>query len=460
MGAQARPAVLAFHEQTAHTPEGVRRLGPGLDWANRPSPFKEYRGLPSQPLPAAVARLLRLGAGVVRERRYPGGLVYHFRAYASAGALYPVEVYAALPQGLFHFHPRELALRRLRREDVRGALAEAAADPELAVAEAALVLTGILWRTAWKYGPRGYRHLFWDAGTLLANVLALAAAEGRESRLRAAFVDGQVSRLLGVDGRREAPLALCGVGRGRPAGPCQGLADLDLAVQPLSRREVEYPEAYAAHEASSLRWPEEVRAFRAAAVGEAASRAMAALPLADLERVLVRRGSVRAFAPDPVGGDDLRALLSFAAAPIPSDFPPLTETFLIVHAVEGMAPGVYRRSEAGELELDRAGSDRRLTGYLCLEQPLGALAAAVVFFMADLEEVVARLGERGYRAAQLEGGVRAGRLYLAAVARGLGATATTFYDGEVSRYLAPGSGLQPMLAVAVGRRRGREATPS
>jgi hypothetical protein len=37
-----------------------------------------------------------------------------------------------------------------------------------------LALTGIPWRTAWKYTERGYRHLFWDSGMILANVLALA----------------------------------------------------------------------------------------------------------------------------------------------------------------------------------------------------------------------------------------------------------------------------------------------
>ncbi len=457
-GPPRRSSVLAFHEQTKHTPVSVRRLGPGLDWESRPHPFKEYRQLPSLPVPPSLGTLLRLGAGVVRERRYPGSLVYYFRAYPSAGALYPVEVYVAGEEGLFHFHPRRLALRPLRDADVRGALAQAAADPGLAEAEAILVLAGILWRTAWKYRARGYRHLYWDAGTMLANLLAVATAEGREPRLSVGFVDDQVNSIVGLDGRKEAALALLAVGRSgsqtRTTGP---LLPLDLAVEPLSAREVEYPEAYAAHRASSLRSPEEVRAFRAAA-GEPSSPPPT-LSLAELDRVIARRGSTRAFARTPIPGDDLRFLLGVACGSIPADFPPLTEALVVVHAVSGLAPGVYRLGD-GELVCLREGSDRRLTGFLCLEQELGERAAAVVFFMADLEEVVARLGERGYRAAQLEGGIRAGRLYLAAFARDLGATATTFYDDEVARYLAPGTALQPMLAVAVGRRGSREATLS
>ena len=44
---------------------------------------------------ADLARLLVLGAGVRRRLVYPDGVEFHFRTYASAGALYPVEIYVA-----------------------------------------------------------------------------------------------------------------------------------------------------------------------------------------------------------------------------------------------------------------------------------------------------------------------------------------------------------------------------
>jgi SagB-type dehydrogenase family enzyme len=191
-------AALRYHEATKHSFVSVRASGHRLDWENRPHPFKEYLDLEPEPIPPELDRLLRVGAGVVRARTLPGGDVYHFRAYASAGALYPVEVYPVTAEGVFHFHPRELALRRLRSGDFRASLGE----PEAA---AVLVLTGILWRTAWKYGERGYRHLFWDAGTMLANLLELAP---REARILTAFVDDDVNAVLGVDGEDEAALAL------------------------------------------------------------------------------------------------------------------------------------------------------------------------------------------------------------------------------------------------------------
>ena len=72
--------------------------------------------------------------------------------------------------------PAEFALRRLREGDFRARLAASAAAPAIAGLPLCLVLTGIPWRTTWKYRERGYRHLFWDAGAIVANLLAVAAA--------------------------------------------------------------------------------------------------------------------------------------------------------------------------------------------------------------------------------------------------------------------------------------------
>jgi SagB-type dehydrogenase family enzyme len=180
-----------YHEATKHSYESVRRRARPLDWANQPSPYKEYPEIPLEPLPPQLERTLGLGAGVTRRRRG-----YDFRTYSSAGALYPIEIYVATADGLFHFHPRELGLQRLRDDDVRDTLGGG---------ETVLALTGILWRTAWKYDARGYRHLFWDAGTMLANLLELAPGE---ARVLTGFVDDEVNTVLGVDGIDEAAVAL------------------------------------------------------------------------------------------------------------------------------------------------------------------------------------------------------------------------------------------------------------
>ena len=150
-----------------------------------------------------AAPLLQDGAGVVRSqdnRDYGGGTI-HWRAYSSAGALFPVEVYVAAASGLYSFDPL-----------APGSCASAAtfASGLVSLRYEILVLTGIHARTGWKYMERGYRHVWWDAGTMLANLLALAAAEGLEPILFTRFRRRHVNEALGVDGEHEYALALLG----------------------------------------------------------------------------------------------------------------------------------------------------------------------------------------------------------------------------------------------------------
>ena len=150
-------------------------------------------------------------------------------------------------------------------------------------------------------------------------------------------------------------------------------------------------------------------------------------------------------------------MLDRATRGVPGDFldPPgtsLLDLYLIVHAVEGLAPGAYyyRRSERA-LELLREGSFRDEAGRLGLSQELPADAAVNVYSLCDLARVLPRFGNRGYRAAQLEGGITGGRLYLAAYAQRFGASGLTFFDDEVTEFFSPhAAGKSVMFLVALG----------
>src|SRR5262249_59413682 len=93
----------------------------------------------------------------------------------------------------------------------------------------------------------------WDAGTLLANLLATAVACEVPARVLLGFADPAVNGLLGIDAAREGSLALVPLGRGAgPAPPSPPAPPLALATVPLSPREVDYPLVRAAYEASAL----------------------------------------------------------------------------------------------------------------------------------------------------------------------------------------------------------------
>jgi SagB-type dehydrogenase family enzyme len=487
----AGDAAAELHERTKHTWQRIRANSRGLDWANHPFPFKLYPDLEPLPLPrdlpesslpatqvlsdlvsptpaaldvAGLARLLFFAAGVTRILH---GVL--FRAVPSAGALYPTELYAIcgpladLRAGVYHFEPAEFALRRLRDGDFRARLATATAAPAIAGLPLCLVLTGIPWRTTWKYRERGYRHLFWDAGAIVANLLAVAAAAGWDARVLLGFVDSEVSGLLGIGEPEEYPLAVVTVAAPTVAEAIGSppLAPISPRTRPLSRSPRSYPLVTAAQRAGELSSAEAVGAWRDQASRLRAQPATRSLPADEagqaraatdtIEAVILRRGSTRRFVRHPIPRDALGWAMAAATRAVPGDFVPppatLLEHFLAVHAVEGLPPGAYRWSQ-GEFQLLQARAQRGRTRSLCLGQDLGGDAAATVFHGAQLEPILQALGARGYRAAQLEGGVAGERLQLAAFALGVGATGLTFLDDDVSAFF--GTRAAPMLTVAVG----------
>jgi SagB-type dehydrogenase family enzyme len=174
--------------------------------------------------------------------------------------------------------------------------------------------------------------------------------------------------------------------------------------------------------------------------------------------VVVRRGSTREFSRDSISFAQLSTMLGSATRGIEADFLApaecsLNELYLIVHAVEGLPSGAYvfRRQERA-LELLKEGDFRREAGYLGLGQEIPADCSVNVYFLADLESILKRFGNRGYRVAQLEAAIMGGKLYLAAYAQRLGASGLTFFDDDVTEFFSPhAAGKSVMFLVALGK---------
>src|SRR6266571_2327719 len=498
-------AAWKYHDGTKHSYWSVRNRPHLLDWANRPLPFKIYpkieplplpRDVPqtgvavfsaiSEPVPSSRAhsvpgvqdltRLFYFSAGITKQRAYPGGKIY-FRAAACTGALYEIELYVVtgdlpgLDAGVYHFNPADVSLRLMRRGNFRGNLAHATVmEPAVAHAPATIICTGTYWRNAWKYQARTYRHFGWDNGTLLANMLAVATALGLPARVVCGFVDASVNRLLDVDSQREVAFSLVALGHvaAFPSPSAEEISPLRLETVPLSQREVDYPLMREMHAASSLHSAEEAAAWRgvssvadlSSATGQIVqltSLSDAEMPRDPIEQVIQRRGSTREFARSLISLPQLSTMLDRATRGVPADFldpqgAQLNHLYLIVHAVDGLAPGAYvfHRS-LGVLECLKPGNFRADAGYLGLGQQLPADAAVDIFFLADLRPILQRFGNRGYRAAQLEAGILGGKLYLGAYAQRLGATGLTFFDDDVVRFFSPhAEGKSAIFLVAVG----------
>src|SRR5204862_5989496 len=137
-------------------------------------------------------------------------------------------------------------------------------EPSIVHAPAVIVCAGTYWRNAWKYRTRTYRHFGWDNGTILANLLAMAAALRLPANVVLGFVDTEVNALLDLDTQREVAFSMVSVGHVNQELPAatKEVTRLAFPTVSLSQAEIDYPELREIHEASSLRTREEVTEWR------------------------------------------------------------------------------------------------------------------------------------------------------------------------------------------------------
>jgi SagB-type dehydrogenase family enzyme len=137
------------------------------------------------------------------------------RTAPSAGALYPIELYIVLPEGLFRYVSRGHKLVRISDQNLFRSLAGAALGQECVQhAPAVIVITALYERTERKYGRRGERYVKMEVGHAAENILIQAVSLGLGAVPIGAFYDDKVSRVLNLPEDHE-PLYLIPVGRER-----------------------------------------------------------------------------------------------------------------------------------------------------------------------------------------------------------------------------------------------------
>jgi len=365
---------------------------------------------------AQLSRMLHLSAGVVRTTVRPY-VTWLFRAAGSAGGRFPLELYVAMPEGadvpsgVHWYHPEQHALVQV------GPPPEGDAP--------AVVVTGVPWRSGWRYRERGYRHVYWDAGTMLSQLLAVAASAGITPSLTTRFPDGVVTSLVGADGIHEWPVALVTLGNGTPAIAATGPASSGS----VDAAPVEFPLVTAAQRAGDL-----------GTLGPPWAPAAAIdVPISEspsIDEVVRSRGSIKLL-------DRTRSVSSevFRTSMLAATRGVDVSHVVAVHAVGGLAPGIYRWPETTPR---RTGDVRDELYRLALEQGLAQEAAFVTIATTD----VGTLDDRGYREAQLGAGLVEGRLHLLAYALGAAACGMTFADTEIAGVV--GEPVDGLLLTCVG----------
>jgi SagB-type dehydrogenase family enzyme len=135
-----------------------------------------------------------------------------YRTAPSAGATYPLELFIVTSDGLFHYLPAKHSLKKLTNLDLRADLASAAWGQEfIEAAPLTLVFAAEFSRTTNRYGKRGIRYVYTEAGHAAQNVHLQAEALRLGSVAVGAFDDNSVSKVLSLP-RNIEPVYMVTVG--------------------------------------------------------------------------------------------------------------------------------------------------------------------------------------------------------------------------------------------------------
>lgn len=516
-----------YHEVSKHSPEKLRNLQFIPDRETKPRPLKQYQDLEQRPFtrfrppqipalsaiaesraaPTGTAGPLQLdretlatlcyeASGIIKRATLDDGRKMLFRAASCTGKLYHIDLYPVvgdvqgLEPGVYHFDPRNSALDVLRVGDYRGNLAAAVGEGNtdtpgqtrghdgsrtgVASAPVSFVATSTWWRNAWKYRERTYRHAFWDAGTIIAHLLATAHAMDHPAATVVGFADDSLVELLGITPEREAPVAMVPVGGGSPVDGPRDVSPIDPAIVPNSSGRTVYPEIHDAWQESTLPDGTAAADWRAALTNTTATAERSPgdgerVPLdpvdveieskRPLSSTIRRRRSCREFTDEGPTRRQVGTVLDRALRGVPGDWNTGTadrlafcDCYILATGVDGLPNGTYQYHPS-ESVLERLGdATSAKQRHLALNQPWAGDAHLNVYLLADVETITESFGNRGYRLAQLEAGITLGRLYLATYAhRTLGGTGLTFFDDLVTDHLSPRAhGQTPMTLFAFG----------
>jgi len=181
---------------------------------------RSIRSFSGEPVTAdELARLLFYAYGRTGDRPAPE----YFRAVASGGALYPLEVYPVVlrgdgvPEGICHYNAEHHRLDLLRGGSLLPQLKEVlhGSGIDLDHAAVVVVLSAVMRRNLFKYHDRGYRMVLMEAGEVAQNLTLEATSLGLGSVSMGGFFDDELARLLGLDEVSEPCLLPIVLGRPR-----------------------------------------------------------------------------------------------------------------------------------------------------------------------------------------------------------------------------------------------------
>lgn len=415
-----------------------------------------------------LASWLHFAAGITGKVEHNGRL-HHLRSCPSAGALYPCELYVlalaieGLEPALYHFSPKDFCLYRLRDgEEALAQLKRGRPDLELLKTMPAITMVSTIpWRTAWRYGHRGYRYSLLDAGHLIENLVQVGTGLGMQTLVRMHLNDRNTRELIGI--AKDCPFDQYEMVHGFVAwankanSPISATRRPPTALPPIERTPIsaeftDYPAIRAAHDDCvapgvgiiELRPPYTDTTPLSPQAQQWPIEAPIISTDMSLLKTLKARRSVRQYQPHGITRDQFAKLnqLAFRGGTYHPIRPEGSHLGLIrpiwyIHGVQNITPGVYfYHPQADRYVTLRYGELRFDCRYLFGDQEMCGQAAAVCVMIAGVTAAMHNSSPDAYRQAHLEAGIAAQRLYLACTAMAIDCCAAgAFLDDELRRAL-------------------------
>lgn len=174
---------------------------------------RSIRSYKDEPLSISeISQILWAAQGITDKR-------VGFRTAPSAGALYPLEIYLVvgkvkdLEPGVYKYRPENHEIILTLKGDKRNDLYISALRQEwIRNAPVVIAISAIFERTTIKYGERGIRYVYMEAGHCSQNIYLQCVSLNLGTVTVGAFYDDNVKRVLNLQ-KNESPLYLMPIGR-------------------------------------------------------------------------------------------------------------------------------------------------------------------------------------------------------------------------------------------------------
>jgi len=182
---------------------------------------RSVRKYSAVPLKQEELSFLLWASSWARDFRSTEQMEITFRNVPSAGSRHPLETFLdirrveGIKPGLYYYHPvKHCLILYDNSPEIATKIYEGCMFQEMIPTAAVnFILTAVPYRTVWRYGQRGYRYLYLDAGHIGQNIHLAAEAIDAGACMIGAFLDEAMNDAIGLDGIEEFVIYIASVGK-------------------------------------------------------------------------------------------------------------------------------------------------------------------------------------------------------------------------------------------------------